>query len=138
MRLFLDANIIFSAAYRDGSPADSLFQLARAGRCELLSSAFAIGEARRNITAKKADRIAAVERLVRALRLVPEAAPAQHEEAAKLGVPAKDAPILAAALACRADVLVTGDRAHFGHLYGKKIGALTILTLAVAAERILR
>ncbi|EXJ16197.1 hypothetical protein D779_0502 [Imhoffiella purpurea] len=43
--MFLDANILFSAAYRDGSPALLLFELASAGRCRLVTSAFAWDEA---------------------------------------------------------------------------------------------
>ena len=42
MRLFLDANILFGAAYRDGNPVELLFALERTGRCRLLSSAFAV------------------------------------------------------------------------------------------------
>ncbi|NEX19717.1 hypothetical protein G3480_05205 [Thiorhodococcus mannitoliphagus] len=45
LRLFLDANILFSAAYRDTSPALLLFELASAGRCRLVTSTFAWGEA---------------------------------------------------------------------------------------------
>jgi hypothetical protein len=41
VRVFLDANILFSAAYRDGSQALLLFELAAAGRCQLMTSAFA-------------------------------------------------------------------------------------------------
>lgn len=50
-------------------------------------------------------------------------------DAATQGLPDKDAPILAAAVAAQADILVTGDRTHFGHLYGKVIGGLRVLTL---------
>jgi hypothetical protein len=33
--------------------------------------------------------------------------------------------------------LVTGDRTHFGHLYGKAIGSLRVLMLAETLERLL-
>jgi len=36
-------------------------------------------------------------------------------------LPLKDAPILAAALSANATVLVTGDRRHFGALFGKTL-----------------
>ncbi len=42
------------------------------------------------------------------------------------GLPPKDAPILAAALAAEAGLLVTGDRSHFGHLFGRSIGHLLV------------
>jgi len=56
LRLFLDSNILFSAAYRDGSPALLLFELASVGRCRLVTSGFAWDEAHRNITLKYPQR----------------------------------------------------------------------------------
>jgi predicted nucleic acid-binding protein len=47
--------------------------------------------------------------------LVPEP-PAEALARARRLVTEKDAPVLAAALAARADVLVTGDLKHFGPL----------------------
>jgi hypothetical protein len=47
--LFLDANIPFSAAYRDCGPALLLFELAASGRRHVATLAFAWGEAHRNI-----------------------------------------------------------------------------------------
>lgn len=37
-------------------------------------------------------------------------------------LPAQDRPILTAAIACGADRLVTGDRRHFGPLFGAAVG----------------
>ena len=42
-------------------------------------------------------------------------------------LPAKDRPILAAAVGCRATVLVTGDRRHFGPLLGRRFGGTVVL-----------
>jgi predicted nucleic acid-binding protein len=47
--------------------------------------------------------------------LAPEPLPEALASARRF-VPEKDAPVLAAALAVRADVLVTGDLKHFGAL----------------------
>jgi len=41
-------------------------------------------------------------------------------------LPQKDRPVLIAAIACRCDVLVTGDRTHFGPGYGRSFDAVTI------------
>ncbi|HMU50769.1 MAG TPA: hypothetical protein PKA13_13420 [Geminicoccaceae bacterium] len=46
------------------------------------------------------------------------------------GLPEKDAPILAAAVAAAADLLVTGDRRHFGGLFGRTVHGVRILSLA--------
>ena len=134
MRLFLDANILFSAAYRDGSPVEVLFAAARSERCALVASGFAVEEARRNIATKKPDRIEALEMLLCQVTLSREPTAAAVEDATKHGVPPKDAPILAAAVLARADVLVTGDRTHFGHLYGLKVDGVLVLTTAMVLE----
>ena len=130
MLLFLDANILFSAAYRDGSPAALLFDLESAGRCDLMTSAFALDEAHRNIELKRPARLPTLKTLTSRLAQspVPDSTIVAH--ASSYGLPDKDAPILAAALVTEADILVTGDRTHFGHLYGKRTSKLRVLTLA--------
>lgn len=136
MRLFLDANILFSAAYREGSAIELLFELARAGRCRLFTSPFAAEDARRNIAAKTPQRSGALERLLSLVTWTPE--PSLQAVAATLdhGVPPKDGPILAAAIQAGTDVLVTGDRKHFGHLYGTSVQGVAVMTVAPALEKI--
>ncbi len=63
MRLFLDANILFSAAHRESGSMRLFFVLADAGWCELLASPYAIEEARRNIVRRYAGRAADLEAL---------------------------------------------------------------------------
>lgn len=41
-------------------------------------------------------------------------------------LPEKDRPVLAGAIEAKADQLVSGDKSHFGHLYGQKICGLRI------------
>jgi predicted nucleic acid-binding protein len=137
LRLFLDANILFSAAYRDDNAALLLFDLAAAGRCRLVTSAFAWDEAHRNIALKAAPRAHALDALKARLELAPVPDAAAVVAAAAHGLPGKDAPILAAAGAASADILVTGDRTHFGHLYGKAIDRLRVLTLRETLARLL-
>ena len=43
-----------------------------------------------------------------------------------LPLPEKDRPVLAAAIRYECDALVTGDRTHFGALYGRTIQGVTI------------
>ena len=52
-------------------------------------------------------------------------------------LPEKDRPVLAAAMRPRCDVLVTGDRLHFGAAYGKTFGGVTIHSPRSLAERLL-
>jgi predicted nucleic acid-binding protein len=137
VRLFLDANILFSAAYKDGNSVLLLFDLAAAGRCKLLTSVFAWEEARRNIDVKCPHRLPNLRPLAGRLIYVPVPDASAVAAAMQLGLPEKDAPILAAAVAGGADILVTGDRTHFGHLYGKHTNELRVLPLAAALQMLL-
>jgi len=136
MRLFLDANVLFSAAVSPAGAAAGLIALAAGGACELVTSTLAVTEATRNLSAKAP---AAMDRwgLVGAVvGIVPEADPRLLERI-DVTLAAKDRPILAAALGCRATVLVTGDRRHFGSLFGRAIGGTVVLPPREALERLL-
>lgn len=135
MRLFLDANILFAAAISPSGRSQALFSLSDAGYGNLLTSAFAADEARRNVKRKYPDAGERLESLLQACGKVPEGQPERLLWASQY-VPAKDAPILAAAVAARADLLVTGDRAHFGALYGRRFEATEVVSLAAALERL--
>jgi hypothetical protein len=52
-------------------------------------------------------------------------------------LPERDQPVLAAALHARCNALVTGDRTHFGALYGDTIGGVTIYRPASLVEALL-
>lgn len=132
-RLFLDANVIFSAAITPDGVSRSLFDLASIGDCDLITSAFALDEARRNVGVKYPEASLQVESLLENVRLVPEA-PASHVRLAERHVAVKDAPILAAAIDCGAEVLATGDGRHFGHLYGKIVDGVVVLPLRQTLE----
>lgn len=137
MRLFLDANVLFSATYSTVGRAAALLRLSEIGRCVLLASPHVIEEATRNIRVKVPEKSADLATLIELMERVPEAPPKIVEWAAAKGLPDKDAPVLAAAVAGRADLLVTGDRTHFGHLFGKEFGGVTVSSLRGALETVL-
>ncbi|MEX2540642.1 MAG: PIN domain-containing protein [Trueperaceae bacterium] len=136
MLLSLDANVLFAAAFNPEGRVQRLFDLAELKACDLLSSAFAIEEARRNLTVKRPK---ALERYKDRLRLVSMTVEPAAELIAQMAqhVPANDAPILAGAIAARADVLVTGDRRHFGDSYGRSIGGVLVLTPREALAQVI-
>lgn len=136
MRLFLDANVIFAAAISPEGRAQALFALAEAGYGTLLTSSFAAEEARRNVERKYPDALLRLEDLLSRCQLVPEGPPERIVWAHDL-LPAKDAPILAAAVAAGAELLVTGDRAHFGTLYGRTFEGTEVVSLAEGLARLL-
>ncbi len=118
-RVFLDANVLWSAAYKEGSRLAKLWGL---DDVQLLTSDYAIAEASRN-TAEPAQRTR-MGQLLLDLEVV-QIASEQALPAANLA--AKDRPILAAAIAGNATHLLTGDKAHFGPLYGQVISGVLIL-----------
>ena len=130
-RFFLDANVLFSAAWQDGK-ARALFPLAQKTWTTLLSSPHAIGEARRNLEAKRPEALPRFHELLAQLEVAPEAPSVLVSEALELGLPLKDAPILAAAW--RAGY---GDRKHFSALLGKTTKDTKILSLTEAFHTLL-
>jgi len=128
MRLFLDANILFTAAHNSNGKAALVMELGQAGLWQVVSSAYAVEEARRNIARKYPDCLNRLEALVRDLRL----ASATREGECPPGLPAKDCPIYQAAIACKADVLLTGDIRDFGFLMNDRDKADGMLIQTVA------
>jgi uncharacterized protein len=118
-RLFLDANVLFSAAYRGGT---GLLQLWKLKDVLLCSSRYALEEARINL-ADEAQRT----RLNQLARPIHWFEARQHSLPRGVSLPGKDAPILSAAIEARATRLLTGDVRHFGPYLGKKIENIVIL-----------
>jgi|SRR6185437_11015391 len=118
-RVFLDANVLFSAAYRPDAGLLGLWKLRDVVLC---TSRYALEEARINLTEE-----------AQAVRLQKLAADLDifdspfQELPPGIALPGKDAPILQAAIALRATHLLTGDLRHFGPYLGKSIGGVLVL-----------
>lgn len=127
-RLFLDANVLFTAAHNPDGKAAYLFNALKLKRWELLSSAYAIEEARRNIAVKYPQCVAPLEVLVGQLIEVGQPTPVPPT----LELPEKDLPIFLAAQSARATHLLTGDIRHFGpHMNRpRQTGGIVIQTVA--------
>ena len=138
MRLFLDANVLFSAAHSPDGRARALFTLARQKRCDLFSSPHAIEEARRNLQLKYPDDSTELDELVSDLVITSEANPENVAWAAAQSLPSEDAPILAAAVEAKVDMLVTGDRKHFGSMYGKFQRGVKVVSPAQGLAKLLQ
>ena len=136
MKLFLDANIIFTAAYSAQGLSRGLFRLAAAGKCDLCTSAFAHEETIRNMQKKAPDKLTDLTTLMQQVDILPEPHPQWVIRAERLLLAAKDAPVLAAALQGKVDIFVTGDRRDFGHLFGQVLEGVKILTPADALEAV--
>ncbi|MCB1125505.1 MAG: hypothetical protein KDM81_03340 [Verrucomicrobiae bacterium] len=88
-------------------------------------------EAERNLAAKRPGWLSGLEAIKALVELSTGVAPGPD-----VGLPPKDRPMLGAAIAARADRLVTGDLAHFGSLYGRAILGLTIVSPRMMAEEL--
>jgi predicted nucleic acid-binding protein len=119
-RIFLDANVLFSAAYREDSGLKRLWELSNV---EMITSHYALEEARRNLQTE--DRLARLNRLIGAVEVISE--PREQGLPSGVELAEKDRPILAAALAAGASHLITGDRRDFGRYFGKYIGKTVIM-----------
>lgn len=127
MKLFLDANIIFTAAYTPQGASGFLFSIAKTGTISLCTSLYALDEAKRNLALKATDKLPTLEKLLPHMTIVSEPQPDKVAWAALLPLPRKDAPIMAAAVSCKADILVTGDRRDFGSLLGTTAEGVLVL-----------
>jgi predicted nucleic acid-binding protein len=118
-RLFLDANVLFSAVYQ---PNAGLLRLWKLKNVVLCSSRYAVAEANLNLEDdSQRKRLAA---LAEKLQLFE--APAR-ELPRGISLPEKDAPILLSAIAARATHLLTGDGRDFGAYFGKRIERVIIV-----------
>jgi predicted nucleic acid-binding protein len=128
--IFLDANVLYSAAYLESSGLARLWSL---NDVELVSSVYAIEEARRNLAIDRPEALQRLIRLTETLSTVDTPQPLTLPK--NLRLDPKDQPILMAAIHGKADYLLTGDAKHFEHLYGKRIEGVLVLRPAQYFER---
>lgn len=123
-RLFLDANVLFSAAYREDAGVRRLWEMPRV---TLVTSEYAVAEARRNLaTTEQRARLDALPAPMRD-------EPARSLDAAlrrDIQLREKDWPILGGAVAAGATHLITGDMRDFGPLMGQVLLGVLVLTPA--------
>lgn len=119
-RLFLDANVLFSAACKLDARVSRLWQL---NDVLLYSSRYAVEEARFNLADENQQR--RLSTLVQRLRFR-EAPDRQLPRGVSL--PPKDVPILLAAIEARSHYLATGDFRDFGPYFGRTIEGVVIIS----------
>lgn len=135
MRIFLDANVLFSAAKSEGAVRELLRQLV-ARQHVLCADAYVLAEAARNLEQKNPEALDAFEALLRGVEVSPFVAGDVSKAAGQL-LPDKDRPVLAAAVRLHCEVLLTGDRTHLGALYGSRIDGVTVASPRLLAELLL-
>ncbi len=99
---------------------------------DLYADLYVVEEARRNLEVKEGGAGDALDAIL--LRVTVARVVADESLARDLPLPEKDHPVLAAAIYQKCDALVTGDRAHFGVLYGKTVHGVAIHSPRSLAE----
>ena len=136
MRIFLDANVLFSAARSDGAIRRMLGDL-RGANHELVADEYVVAEAVRNLELKAAAALGDWADLIAMIHREPLVSPPSTWDSDLSSLPEKDRPVLAAAIRLRCEALVTGDRTHFGHLYGRTVAGVAIHSPRSLAESLL-
>lgn len=127
MRVFLDANVLFSAS-NTGSNIAGLVDWLLA-EATAVTSDLAREEARRNLAMKRADWLPAFELLMQRIEEVPSALfglPVSLDE--------RDRPLLCAAIRAACTHFATGDRRDFGHLFGQTVDQVQVVDLLGLAK----
>ncbi len=135
MRVFLDANILFSAAFTNGAVRRLLHDLTAAGHT-CVADGYVWEEARRNLAVISAEAVAELHRITAGIELHSHFAGA-GAHAVEIDLKEKDRPVLASAMALSCGALVTGDRTHFGRLFGATVSGVSIHSPRSLAEAVL-
>ncbi|MBI4215950.1 MAG: PIN domain-containing protein [Chloroflexi bacterium] len=129
-RVFLDSNVIFSGLYSAQGAPGQILEHFLAGRIGVVISQQVLEEVVRTVGEKLPVALPALRRLLESAPPEIVADPPLGEVVTWAGALARgDAAILAAAVAARADCLVTGDRRFFAHAIVEEAG-LRIVTPA--------
>lgn len=128
MRLFLDANVLFTAAHNPRGKAALVIDLGVQGHWTLYSSTYAKEEARRNLERKYPQCIRGLEAAQSHIHLIDHKSGLIYPK----GLAKKDQPIFQAALICGATHLLTGDIKDFGRFMNQPEDTFNVCIQTVA------
>lgn len=136
IRLFLDANVLFTAAHNPSGKAALIIDLGAQGYWEVVSCSYAIEEALRNISIKFPDSLERFEAFMETVIKVPS----RSGRNCPVVLPEKDRPILEAAIHCKASHLLTGDIKDFGPIMNQPnlTGGVVIQTASEFLKGLMR
>lgn len=129
MKIFLDANIIFSSS-QAGSPIRPLVDLLLKNY-HVITCSYAVDEAIRNISSKYPEWMPGYKSLISKIKIHNSILEVQNIE-----INPKDYPIIAAAIGNHCSHLLTGDFHHFKHLFGKTIQGVKIVSAKFMADEL--
>ena len=128
-RVFLDANVVFTAAHNPSGKAALVIELGTTGHWRLCTSVYAVEETRHNLAIKFPDGVQRLTNLLVGVAVI------QHDPNTECPVklPAKDRPIFLAAMKCKATHLLTGDLKDLGPFMNQPDKTAGIMIQTVAA-----
>jgi uncharacterized protein len=124
MKIFLDANVLFTAAYNPQGKAFLLIQ----SNLNFISSDYAIDEARRNLALKQKSALDTFDKLIKNIQVVilfPNII-------CPIDIADKDKPIFTAAWVSESTHLLTGDIKDFGKYMNKPSETKNIIIQTVS------
>ncbi len=138
-KVFLDSNVLLSGLFSDkGAPRIILDLLTL--RLPMLTGStgrYNLLEVERNLKKKMPRALPLYRRYLPKLGLEVVPLPSQKTVETMTGATAeKDVPVLASAMACSADYLITGDKKDFDRLKGAGTYNLTIVSPAEFIEKV--
>ena len=131
MRVFADANILFSAA--DPESATRVLLNALFLHATVVINEHVWEEALRNTAMKRPGLAGNLEKLKTSFHIS-----SKMTTITNCKLPDNDQPVLGGAVAAGCSHLWTGDKRHFGHLYGKTIGSTLVVSSTALADELAR
>lgn len=129
MKVFLNANILFSASVPTSRIAKLLAIVRQHGNC--VTNSYALEEARKNLELKRFGSVEGLEEL-----LTEVATSNKLTLNLPINLKPKDIPILGGAIAQRCTHLLTGDKKDFGFLFGQQVKGVLVVTPKLFAEEL--
>ena len=129
MKVFLDANILFSASVSTSRIAKLLNVVQHHGNC--VTNSYAVEETRKNLELKKFGSQKGLESLL-------EKVTVSNKLTLSLPVElnSKDVPVLGGAIAQNCTHLLTGDKKDFGFLFGQQVEGVLVVSPKLLAEEL--
>ena len=135
MRVVLDTNILIGAVITKGTPPDKLYQAWMRGEINLITSTAQMAEVAAVLARPRLGKFLGADEAETLVENIGTRALILDEPpSVSLSPDPKDNPILAAAIAGKADVIVSGDKKHMLAL--GEVEGIPVVTAREALERL--